>query len=61
MITSNIGTNGVVAILEAIKSVDKKIKFYQAGSSEMYGGLDNEMINIKTPFNPKVLIKSIRI
>ena len=53
MITSIIGTNGVVAILEAIKSVDKKIKFYQAGSSEMFGGLDNEMINIKTPFNPK--------
>ena len=25
-------------LLEAIKNSDKKIKFYQASSSEMYGG-----------------------
>ena len=28
---------GTLRILEAIKKVDKKIKFYQAGSSEMFG------------------------
>ena len=31
-------TNGIVTLLEAVKNANKEIKFYQASSSEMYGG-----------------------
>ena len=35
--TSEVGTTGVISILEAIKNSNKNIKFYQASSSEMFG------------------------
>ena len=35
--TSNADSLGTLRILEAIRKVDNKIKFYQAGSSEMFG------------------------
>jgi GDPmannose 4,6-dehydratase len=50
--TSNITGLGVLRILEAIRSTDKNIRFYQASSSEMFGtthGLANE----DTPFYPR--------
>ena len=40
--TSTIGT---ITILESIRNVEKKIKFYQASSSEMFGGIDNSILN----------------
>ena len=37
--TANVGALGTLRILESIKYLNtkKKIKFYQAGSSEMFG------------------------
>ena len=32
------GTIGPLSLLEAIKNVNNNIKYYQASSSEMYGG-----------------------
>jgi len=51
--TSNITALGTLRILEAIRNYNKKIKFYQASSSEMYGEVLEKYQNEKTPFNPK--------
>ena len=48
--TSTVGT---LSLLEAIRNVDKNIKFYQASSSEMYGGSKKELLNEKSLFDPK--------
>ena len=47
------GTLGALSILEAIKSTDKDIKFYQASSSEMYGGEEKVLLNENSLFDPK--------
>ena len=47
------GTIGPVSLLEAVKNSDKKIKFYQASSSEMYGGEGESFLNEDSKFNPK--------
>ena len=39
VLTTQIGTLGSLSILEAIRHSDNEIKFYQASSSEMYGGV----------------------
>ena len=36
--TTQVGTLGSISILEGIRNCEKDIKFYQASSSEMYGG-----------------------
>jgi GDPmannose 4,6-dehydratase len=51
--TGNIDGLGTLRILEAIKSSDKNIKFYQAGTSELYGGIYNSVLSENTPFNPR--------
>ena len=51
--TSNADSLGTLRILEAIRKVDKKIKFYQAGSSEMFGKVMKIPQNEKTPFYPR--------
>ena len=50
--TTQTGTLGSVSLLEAIKNLDKKTKFYQASSSEMYGGKEEIKLNEKSAFNP---------
>ena len=52
--TTNADSLGTLRILEAIKKVDKRIKFYQAGSSEMFGKVVEIPQTEKTPFYPKV-------
>ncbi len=47
------GTLGPLSILEAVKNSDKKIKFYQASSSEMFGGIDSQKLNEESKFIPK--------
>lgn len=47
------GTIGPVSLLEAVKNSNKKIKFYQASSSEMYGGEGESFLNEESKFNPK--------
>ncbi len=52
--TANVDALGTLRILDAIKSLnlEKKIKFYQAGTSEMFGGSKPPQ-DEKTPFYPK--------
>ena len=51
--TTQTGTLGSISILEAVRSLDHEIKFYQASSSEMYGGGTKELLNEETIFDPK--------
>ena len=53
--TSDITALGALRILEAIRILNlKKIKYYQASSSEMYGLVNNKKsLNEKTPFHPR--------
>ena len=51
--TANITGLGVLRILETIKTKNKKIKFYQASSSEMFGEVLENFQNEKTPLNPQ--------
>ena len=44
---------GVTRILEAIRQVNPKIKFYQASSSEMFGAVKEAPQNEKTHFYPR--------
>ncbi|OUW74368.1 MAG: GDP-mannose 4,6-dehydratase [Pelagibacteraceae bacterium TMED216] len=44
---------GTISLLEAIKNIDNNIRFYQASSSEMFGGEQEEMLNEDSPFVPK--------
>ena len=52
--TANADALGALRILEAIKfhKLEKKTKFYQAGSSEMYGKVQESPQNEKTNFYP---------
>lgn len=52
--TANADALGVLRILEAIKfhKLEKKTKFYQAGTSEMFGKVQTVPQNEKTPFYP---------
>ncbi len=51
--TANVNAIGVLSILEAIKNTNHKIKFYQAGTSEMFGKTISKIQNEKTIFNPQ--------
>ncbi len=53
LFSTQTGNNGVVSILEAIKNSEKNIKFYQASSSEMFGGISNKSLNENSIFEPK--------
>ena len=44
---------GVARVLEAIRNVDRKIRFYQASSSEMYGKVRSVPQDEMTPFHPR--------
>lgn len=54
--TADIDGIGVMRLLEILRSlpikIQQKIKFYQAGTSEMYGKVLETPQNEKTPFNP---------
>jgi len=52
--TANADALGALRILEAIKfhNLTKKTKFYQAGTSEMYGRVQTKPQNEQTPFYP---------
>ena len=51
--TTNTDALGTLRILEAIIKINKKIKFYQAGSSEMFGKVVETPQTEKTPFYPR--------
>ena len=55
--SSDVDGTGVLRILDSIrkleKTLNKRIKFYQAGTSELYGGIYKELQNEDTPFYPR--------
>jgi GDPmannose 4,6-dehydratase len=51
--TTQTSTIGPLALLETIKNSDKKIKYYQASSSEMFGGKEKVSLNEESPLIPK--------
>lgn len=51
--TTDIDAVGTLRLLEAIKNCKSDIKFYQAGTSELYGGVYDKPQNEETPFNPR--------
>jgi len=52
-LTGDVTALGVTRILEAIRFVDKKIRFYQASSSEMFGKVQEVPQKETTPFYPR--------
>ncbi|MBI2425240.1 MAG: GDP-mannose 4,6-dehydratase [Candidatus Hydrogenedentes bacterium] len=53
ILTGEVTALGVTRILEAIRVVDKSIRFYQASSSEMYGHVRETPQTENTPFYPR--------
>lgn len=51
--SSQTSVSGVVSLLESVKNLDKEIKFYQASSSEMYGGASGDLLDENSIFDPK--------
>lgn len=51
--TANSDALGVLRILEIIKRLPKRPRFYQASTSELYGGISSAMMNEQTPFDPR--------
>src|SRR5215204_5529008 len=53
MLTGEYNSQGVTRALEAVRSVNTKIRFYQASSSEMYGRVREVPQTELTPFYPR--------
>jgi GDPmannose 4,6-dehydratase len=53
VLTGEFTALGVTRMLEAIRLVNPKIKFYQASSSEMFGKVRETPQNELTPFHPR--------
>jgi len=53
--TGEVDGIGTLRLLDAIRStgLEKKVRFYQASTSELYGGVYKEAQNEKTPFYPR--------
>ena len=53
LLTGEFTALGVTRMLEAVRLVDRSIRFYQASSSEMFGNVKQEPQNEQTPFWPR--------
>jgi GDPmannose 4,6-dehydratase len=53
VLTGEFTALGVTRVLEAIRAVDPKIRFYQASSSEMFGKVREVPQTENTPFHPR--------
>ncbi len=53
VLTGEFDAIGVTRVLEAIRFINKKIKFYQASSSEMFGKVHETPQKETTPFYPR--------
>lgn len=51
--TANIDALGPLRLLEIIRNLDFPVRFYQAGSSEMFGKVLETPQKVTTPFNPQ--------
>src|SRR5215470_2089204 len=52
VLTAEFDAIGVTRVLEALRLVDKSIRFYQASSSEMFGKVRESPQSETTPFYP---------
>ena len=53
LLTGEVNALGVARLLEAVRQVNPRIRFYQASSSEMFGRVRQEPQNEDTPFWPR--------
>jgi GDPmannose 4,6-dehydratase len=53
VLTAEFTAVGVTRVLEAIRAVDREIRFYQASSSEMFGKVREVPQSELTPFHPR--------
>ncbi len=53
LLTGEVNALGVARLLEAMRQVNPRIRFYQASSSEMFGRVRQEPQNEDTPFWPR--------
>ena len=53
LLTGEITALGVARLLEAIRSTDPKIRFYQASTSELFGKVQESPQSETTPFYPR--------
>ena len=51
--TTEVNALGTLHVLEAIRNYSRDTKFYQAGTSEMYGSVNSVPQNEKTSFSPR--------
>jgi len=51
--TANVDAIGTLRFLDAIRSSGLNTKFYQASTSELYGLIEDDIQNEKTPFHPR--------
>ncbi len=53
LLTTEVDAVGVLRMLEAIRTINPRIKFYQASSSEMFGKAQESPQRATTPFYPR--------
>jgi GDPmannose 4,6-dehydratase len=53
ILTAQVDGVGVINVLEAVRIVNPKARFYQASTSEMFGLIQADMQDEKTPFYPR--------
>lgn len=53
ILTANATGLGAVNLLEAIRQLRKDTRFYQASTSEMFGGLQHSILDENSNFNPR--------
>src|SRR5215472_12122464 len=53
VLTAELTALGVTRMLDAVRLVDPRIRFYQASSSEMFGKVRESPQNERTPFHPR--------
>lgn len=61
ILSADFNAIGVTKMLEAVRLVNKKIRFYQASSSEMFGKVHDVPQNELTPFNPRTLYGAAKV
>ena len=53
LLTADVTAVGALRVLEAIRIVNPKARFYQASTSEMFGKIQQQVQNEQTPFYPR--------